>query len=138
MKTRSVISLLYVFCILILLLAVSTAIAEDTSYICEVLHTYDLERDGSVGISGFDKQFRGSKFTVSKKDGQVVGYVVPTKLAKSTNVIQAGNTKYSFRAIADFGRDIQILDIREFVPGKQKPFVATAFSGAGIVSGVCE
>lgn len=135
MKTFS-----YLFAISLLMsyLALSNAIAGEANYTCEVLHTYDLERDGSVGISGFDKQFRGSKFTVSKKDGQIVGYVVPTKLAKSTRVIQTGNKEYSFRTIADFERDIQILDIREFVPGKQKPFIATAFSGAGIVSGICE
>jgi len=128
----------YLFAVLILSLTVSTAMAGESSYTCEVLHAYDLERDGSIGISGFVKQFRGSKFIVSKKDGKIEGYVVPTKLAKSTRVIQTGSTEYSFRSIADFGHDIQMLDIREFVPGKQKPFVATAFSGAGIVSGVCE
>lgn len=129
--------LLVVACVLCFL-ASSKAVADELSYTCEVLHTYELERDGTISTSGFDEQFRGSRFSVSRIDGKVIGSVVPTLMAESTQVLQHGNNEYSFRAIAHFGHDVQLLEIREFVPAIKKPFIATALSGAGIVSGNCE
>lgn len=119
------------------------AFANEVSYTCTVLNTYELENDGSLRRSGFDGDFRGERFTVSRANGQITGSVVPTLLAQDTDVLSYGDSSNSFRTIASFasaasGRDIQVLYVQEFVPGKNKPFVVSSMGGAGIVTGTCE
>ena len=112
--------------------------AGEVAYTCKVLHVYTLNDDGSLGASPFQKDYIGSKFSVSRIDGQIVGEVVTTILAKSTFVKHKGNKRWSFRAMADFETSFQLIDVQEFKRGKQKPFIASSMGGAGIVTGMCE
>jgi hypothetical protein len=114
------------------------AIAGELSYICEVTHIYKLSSNGSLGFSPFEKQMKGSTFSVSRVTGQIIGEVIPTLMAKSTKVVNPGSTKNSFKAVADFGNQFQIIEIKEFLKGTVKPFVSSSMGGAGIVTGLCK
>lgn len=139
---------------LILFIASSACVAGELSYTCKVIHVYELENDGSLRISNWEKQFKDSEFSVSRVTGEIIGEVIPTLLATSTKVINKGNEKYSFSSIADFDAvnkplssgaersedtaGVQLLEIQEFRHGGRKPFVAISMGGAGIVTGLCK
>ena len=128
--------------------------ADDLTYKCKVTNVYDLNDDGSLRVSNWRKQFKGSEFSVSRTTGEIVGEVIPTLMANSTTVINKGNESYSFKAIAKFDAvnkplssgsedavstaSFQLLEIQEFHKGPVKPFVAMSMGGAGIVTGTCE
>jgi hypothetical protein len=81
---------------------------------------------------------KGSAFSVSRVTGEIIGEVVPTLMAKSTRVVNQGSKENSFKAVADFGEQYQLLEVLEFRPGDVKPFVAASMGGAGIVTGTCK
>lgn len=137
-----------------LLVVSSASVAGELSYTCKVVHVYDLNDDGSLRISNFEKHCKGSQFSVSRVTGEIIGAPITTLLANSTKVINIGNKEYSFKSIAFFdavnkpfssgGEDsestanIQVLEIQEFRDGDIKPFVAMSMSGVGIVTGLCK
>ena len=112
--------------------------AGELSYTCEVRHVYSLSSGGSLKPSGFEKQMKGSSFSVSKVTGEFKGEVIPTLMAKSTSVINKGSAEYSFKAVADFGNEFQIIEVEEFKESALKPFVSSSMGGAGIVTGLCK
>ena len=114
------------------------AMAGELAYTCEVKHVYGLSNDGSLSISGFEKQMRGSSFSVSRLSGEIIGEVIPTLKAKSTSVVNKGSARNSFKAIADFGNQFQILEVKEYLKKPVKPFVSSSMGGAGIVTGLCK
>ena len=115
-----------------------SATAAPLAYTCEVLHIYDLSEKGTLKASAFEKEMKGSSFSVSRVTGEIVGEVLPTILAKSTRVVNNGSTKNSFKAVADFEEQFQVLEVQEFRSGSAKPFVASSMGGAGIVTGTCK
>ncbi len=112
--------------------------AGELAYTCEVMHIYGLSNDGSLSISGFENQMRGSSFSVSRLSGEIIGEVIPTLNAKSTSVVNKGSARNSFKAIADFGNQFQILEVKEYLKQPVKPFVSSSMGGAGIVTGLCK
>ena len=126
-----------VFVFLVLLVSCQFSIAGNLTYECKVLHAYEPD-EGSLRISNWEKQFKGSEFTVSRETGKIIGEVLTTLLADSTKVIHPGNNDYSFKTVAYFKEQIQMLEIKEFSKGKEKPFVAMSIGGAGIVTGLCK
>jgi len=126
------------FLILLPTLLSVNAMAGELSYTCEVKHVYHLSEDGSLNISNWDKDMRGSSFSVSRETGQIIGEVVPTLMAKGTGVVNKGSTQNSFKAWADFGNQLQLIEVQEFKEGTIKPFVSASMGGAGIVTGVCK
>lgn len=114
------------------------AIAGELSYTCEVKHVYSLSSEGSLKPSGFEKQMKGGSFSVSRVTGEIIGLVIPTLMAKSTAIVNKGSAKNSFKAVADFGNQLQIIEVQEFVEGTLKPFVSSSMGGAGIVTGLCK
>ena len=141
------------FVAILMLFAMSTTLAGDFAYTCQVKHIYDLSDSGDLEISVWEKDMKGSSFSVSRVTGEIIGEVVPTLMANSTKVINKGNEEYSFRSIAEFdavnkpfssgGEDadstasIQLLEVQEFHSGSHKPFVVFSMGGAGIVTGTC-
>ena len=102
------------------------------------MKVYEPQDDGSLKTSNWDKLFKDKVFSVSRTTGEITGQVIPTLLADSTEVIHKGNNEYAFKAIAHFKKQVQLLEIEEFIQGKQKPFVAMSMGGAGIVTGTCK
>jgi hypothetical protein len=116
----------------------SAAHAGPLAYTCTVTHIYTLTDSGAIEVSPFEKDMKGSSFSVSRVTGEITGEVVPTLLAKSTRVVNKGTKENSFKAVADFGEQFQLLEVQEFKAGETKPFVASSMGGAGIVTGTCK
>jgi hypothetical protein len=120
------------------LLLVSNAEAAKLAYTCVIKAVYDLGDQGYLRPSAWNKDFGGDAFSVSRLTGQIIGTVVPTLNATSTEVINQGGSAWSFRAIVRFEKSLQLIEIKEFKKGENKPFVVASMGGAGIVTGVCK
>ena len=120
-----------------LLLAANTN-AGRHSYTCEVLSVYDLADSGILELSDYAEKMKGGAFTVSRITGHIMGEVLSTKLSKLTQVINRGSSENAFKATANFGHQVQLLEIQEFHQGPIKPFVAMSMGGAGVVTGICK
>ena len=123
---------------ILILSFVNNAIAGGLAYTCTVGHVYDLSDKGSLEISGLENQMKGSSFSVSRVTGEIIGEVIPALLAKSTRVVNKGSGENSFKATADFGMQYQLIEVQEFKGSLDKPFVASAMGGAGIITGFCK
>ncbi|MCG7963750.1 MAG: hypothetical protein N0E54_13705 [Candidatus Thiodiazotropha taylori] len=121
-----------------LLYFAQVSVGSPIGYDCKVLHVYSLAEDGLLRASGFEKFMGGSTFTISNDTGEIVGDVVPTLKAKSIHVINHGSTENSFKSMALFEGQVQIIEVQEFIKGDEKPFVASSMGGAGIVTGICK
>ena len=73
------------------------SIASELSYTCKIVNVYEIDEKGSLRTSNWDKQFKDSEFSVSRVTGEIIGEVMPTLLAESTEVIHKGNKEYSFK-----------------------------------------
>lgn len=118
-------------------LVVANAESAPLTYTCTVKNVYDVDDAGSLRTSGFETTTRRSAFSVSRQTGEIVGQVLPTLLAESTRVLNVGGTESSFKAIAEFKGQVQLIEVQEFHNGEAKPFVAMSMGGAGIVTGTC-
>jgi hypothetical protein len=97
---------------------------------------YGLSEKGTLETNPkWEETMKGS-FSVSRITGEIIGDTLPTLMAKSTRVINKGSKEYSFKAIADFGDQYQLIEVQEFREGAVKPF--RALSLAGIVTGLCK
>ena len=123
--------------ILIVCFSSGNALAGERAYTCEVLHVYKLSDEGSLVTSGYEKQMKGSSFSVSRITGEIIGEVIPTEMAKKTGLVNKGSKRNSFKAWADFGNQLQLTEVQEFRRGRNKPFVSSSMGGAGIVTGMC-
>lgn len=120
------------------LLLGGVALSSPLAYTCTVAHVYDVTDVGTLEASGHERILRGGSFSVSRVTGEIIGEVLPTLVAKSTWIVNIGTKENSFKAVADFGEQFQILEVQEFKPGESKPFVAFSMGGAGIVTGTCK
>lgn len=128
-----------VFVLILCLRALSSmAEAGDLSYECVIKHVYKLTDDGLLEISGWQNQFQGNSFTISRETGTIAGKVLTTVFAEETRVVNFGSNENSFKAIADFKDQFQLIEIQEFKKGTQKPFIASSMGGAGIITGICK
>ena len=123
----------------VMLLLLSGAVqASPLAYTCTIKHVYSLTDSGTLTTSPWDKNMKAGSFSVSRVTGEIIGDVVPTLMATSTRVVNKGTKENSFKAVADFGEQYQLIEVQEFVTGEVKPFVASSMSGAGIVTGTCK
>jgi hypothetical protein len=125
--------------IIIFLIFLSSAICEagDSEYQCVAKNVYEINNQGKLVFSSFQKQFAGSAFNVSKGTGAISGKVLTTDLAQKTRVINHGSKDNSYKAVAEFEGQIQLIEIQIFKEGSIKPFIASSMGGAGIVTGTC-
>lgn len=126
------------YIIILLLFATTPSLAGNFAYTCEIVHIYDISDTGEIKLSGFDESLKGGTFEVSRVNGEIIGSSITTNLANSTRVVSFGSTGFSFRALAEFDNSVQILEVKEFIKGEIKPFVALSMGGAGIVTGTCK
>ena len=133
--------IMYIKPLLFLLLSLgplaSISEAGEHTYDCVIKNAYSLDDTGILKASGWQKIFAGNKFQVSRETGIIVGETLTTVFAKDTRVINFGTSDNSFKAIAEFKGQFQIIEIKEFKEGIEKPFVAYSMGGAGIVTGIC-
>ena len=126
------------FLLLLLMPLAATSEAGGLGYDCVIKKVYDVDDAGVLKTSGWQEQFKTNKFSVSRKTGKIAGQTLTTILAKNTRVINQGSKENSFKAVAEFEGQIQVIEIQEFKEGVKKPFVATSMGGAGIVTGICK
>jgi hypothetical protein len=116
---------------------VNQAMAGPISYNCTVEKVYKL--DGvTLRQSTWEKDFKGSRFSVSRLSGEIIGEVLSTSLAMSTSVVNPGSTSDSFKSVAFFQGQVQLLEVHEYKQGDSKPFFAASLGGAGLVTGTCK
>ena len=128
----------YIILLLCLFSFASISKAGDLSYDCVIKQVYDVDDMGNLEVSGWQKEFKSNKFTVSRETGKITGQTLTTVLAKNTRVINIGSNENSFKSVAEFEGQFQLIEIQEFKKGIKKPFVASSMGGAGIVTGTCE
>jgi hypothetical protein len=114
------------------------SVAGPAAYTCEVEHVYELADDASLKPSYFARTMKGGTFSVSRITGEIVGQVLPTLMSTSTRVVNYGSKENSFKTVAAFEGQVQVLEVQEFAEGATKPFVAMSMGGAGIVTGECK
>jgi hypothetical protein len=114
------------------------AVSGEISYTCQVSHIYTLSEEAMLEISALENKMKGSSFSVSRVTGEIIGDVVPTIMAKSTRIVNQGSKDNSFKTIAEFDGQVQVLEVQEFRSGAIKPFIASSMGGAGIVTGTCK
>ena len=116
----------------------NSANADSAIYTCKIKHVYSLSAEGLFSESNWESIFEGGEFIVSKDTGAISGETLTTILAKETRVINSGSDENSFKAVAYFEGQLQLIEIQEFRSDKNKPFVASSMGGAGIVTGMCQ
>ena len=131
-------TILSVIALILCLGVAGNGVAGLSSYHCEVIHVYTLADNATLETSSWEKEFKGSKFSISRATGDIIGEVLPTLLAKSVKVIHQGSDQYYFKSVADFENQVQTIEVKEFKEDRHKPFAAMSLGGAGIVTGVCE
>jgi len=129
-----------IYLILYLFMFSNSAKAGSVTYHCKINHVYELSDKGFLISSNpnWRNVFEGGEFSVSKDTGSIRGKTLTTINAESTQVINSSSNENSFKALAYFEEQIQLLEIQEFISGKNKPFIALSMGGAGIVSGICQ
>ncbi len=123
---------------LVIMTLSGTVTAGRLAYDCEVINVYHLSEKGELALSSWQAMMTGAQFHVSRLSGEITGRAIPTLNAKSVQVVNQGSEENSFKSVADFGKQYQILEVQEFREGETKPFVASSMGGAGIVTGVCK
>jgi hypothetical protein len=111
--------------------------AGELRYECIIKNIYDLDDTGGVKESGFSKYLVGGNFMVSRETGEVTGDSLTTITAESTKVISSGSSQNSFKSIAEFNGQAQLIEIKEYSKDEQKPFISLSMGGAGLVTGLC-
>lgn len=112
--------------------------AGPVSYDCVINKVQGLDSEGDLQDSFFGSDLLGEHFAVSRADGTIIGPGLTTVLATQTIVINAGVGGNSFKSIALFDGQAQIIEIQEWREGTEKPFIAMSMGGAGLVTGLCE
>jgi hypothetical protein len=124
--------------VLLWLFITGSAVAGELSYTCQISHIYSLSDKAVLVTSAHETKMKGSSFSVSRVTGKIIGEVVPTLMAKSSRIINQGSKENSFKAVAEFDGQIQVIEVQEFRSGLLKPFIISSLGGAGIVTGTCK
>lgn len=118
----------------------SNSFAGDAHYECTVNSAGRLTEQGILAPHWSTNSTVGSKFTVNRETGRVVGGPLDNSNLK-IELIDRGGREMSFQA---FSRSTQrthtsLIEIQEFIPGADKPFVGTTtLYYPGVYSGICK
>ncbi len=135
-ETKMIIRMIIAF--FVLLVVSFNAVAGELTYTCKIFNVYDLSSYGYLKHSDLEKRFKGSEFIISRATGDIIGVSVPALLPRSTKIVIKGNDENPFRSVAEIRDGVQVIEIDESVPGKEKPFIAISIGGTEIVTGLCK
>ena len=127
-----------IIAIFVLLVVSFNAVAGELTYTCKIINVYELANNGFLKHSDLEKQFKDSEFIISRATGDIIGVAAPTLLPGSTKIVIKGNDENPFRSVAEIRDGVQVIEIDESVPDKEKPFIAVSIGGAEIVTGLCK
>ena len=134
---QKAISILAINVILILCISIG-AKAGAFSYTCQVKEMYSLSDKGTLQESKVSAVNKNRRFSVSRDTGEIIGPVMETYNAYSTEVISKGSRENSFIAVANFKTTYQFIKVEEYKKSGLKPFVAFSASFGDIVTGLCK
>ena len=110
-------------------------------YVCEIKSATSLNNVGEIVTSGASIVTVGTKFSVNRNSGEVVGEWFSTEDFNDPLVLDRGDDEWSFKSVAvDRNRlgngRLMYINVKEYADGKLKPFWAHRL---GIIySGMCE
>jgi len=113
--------------------------AGDDHYECTIISAGKLTEKGTIATHWTVKSTEGTKFTVDRVTGRIIGGPLDNSKMK-IEMIDRGTKEMSFQA---FSRSTQrthttYIEIQEFMPGFEKPFVSTTtLYYPGVYSGIC-
>ncbi len=116
------------------------SVAGNTHYDCTIVSAEKLTESGTLAAHWTVKSAEGTKFTVDRITGSIIGGPLDNSKSK-IEVIDKGTNEMSFQA---FSRSTQrthttYIEIQEFLPGLEKPFVGTTtLYQPGVYSGICK
>jgi|RhiMetdeSRZDD1v2_1073273.scaffolds.fasta_scaffold1211322_1 hypothetical protein len=105
-----------------------------SGYKCNIKHSQQLEKDGSLQPSSFASTYK--EFVVDRASGRMLGGTASGVWKYA--VWDRGSDQQSFKAVYTSQGPylhVQFLEIREFVEGAAKPFVLT--DGMYVHTGLC-
>jgi hypothetical protein len=126
-----------IIAVISLLLLGQAAVGADSSYECEVRRVYTLSDQSEFEPYWLEKNYKGKRFSVSRKTGEIRGAVAATSTAQTTRVVHPGNESYSFKAVAESAYQIQVIEIHEYRRGLEKPFVVHIQGDIAFLTGHC-
>ena len=94
-----------------------------TDYQCVITEELHFEAGGT--LKRFPKPINiGERFAVDRDTGRVTGGPFMRSSITSTTVVHPGARATAFKAIYTQLDDVEVLQVEEFAPGNDKPFVA--------------
>jgi hypothetical protein len=106
----------------------------DLDYQCVITQELHLEAGGS--LKRFAKPINiGERFAVDRDTGRVTGGPFMRSAITRTTLVHRGGNATAFKAIYTQLGDVEVLQVEEFAPGKDKPFVAVTL--LTVLAGVC-
>lgn len=125
-------SLKAVLGVLVMLMAAApVAKPGTTSYICQIIRTASLIPDETS--KWFADEAKKNTAAIDRKTGRVIHPVIGNTNFAAIEVIHAGSSQNSFKALAQTlpgrrGNFVRYYEVREFHEGFQKPFLAVVDS----------
>ena len=119
-------------------IAATEAVALE-SYECNVKEGMSLSEDGSLQKKGgFADIAVGTKFTVDRRTGRVLGKISNHNAYGQPKVIDPGSSEQSFKAITIYQPNVTVdlLIIQQFSDSPEKPFIFL-FYNTSVLSGTC-
>jgi len=125
----------------VLFLTLSQSGWANDGYVCEIKSASSLNNVGEIVKSEAYSNTAGTKFSVDRNSGEVVGKWLKTGDFNDPLVLDRGSDEWSFKLVAVYRETpdngiLMYISIEEFADGKLKPFWAHRL---GIIySGMCE
>ena len=120
--------------------APSPALAGPRSYMCKITSARDAS--GDKGGQNFANSAVGSALTIDRRTGRVINKWIGNEWAPTVEVLDPGNSQWSFKAVALGEQDprghrwAMFYEVEEFTDGPVKPFLAV--EGGTAYFGTCE
>ena len=126
--------------LLCLAVALGRSNAADLYYECTVVSAEKLTGQGTLSPHWTIEQMVGTKFTVDRVTGRIIGGPLDNSNMK-IDLVDKGTHEMSFQASAQSKQNTHTthIEVQEFVPGADKPFVGTTtLYYPGVYSGTCK
>ena len=118
-----------------LMIAVSSANAGQFSFFCSVDNAYSLDDQAAIKSDPANR-FRGERFSLDRRTGQITGERIPAFRADKFVVLFPGKDGNSFKSYFQGQNFVSYFEVYEYREGKKKPFVL--HDGIFILSGLCD
>ena len=107
----------------------------DLDYHCVITEVLHLEAGGA--LKRYAKPIDiGERFAIDRDTGRVTGGPFMHSAITKTTLVHPGGKATAFKAVYTQLGDVEVLQVQEFAPGNDKPFVAVTL--LTVLAGVCK